>query len=75
MFLADFLYIIKRVLSSPLVIGIVIAALLYLQLVFYILGYSKKKTKRIKKTSKSEKTKPKAKVSEAEKEKEVQENE
>ncbi len=42
MFLSEFLYIIKRVLSSPFVIGIVIAAFLYLELVFYILNYSKK---------------------------------
>ncbi len=39
---SDFLYVLKRVLSSPLVIGIIIAALLYLKLVFYILNYSKR---------------------------------
>ncbi len=55
MFLSEFLYIIKRVLLSPMVIGIVIAALLYLQLVFYILNYSKKKNKPVEPVSKEKK--------------------
>ncbi len=52
MFFSNFIYIIKRVLSSPAVIGIVIVALLYLSLVFYILNYKKKKSKPVQKEEK-----------------------
>ncbi len=52
---SDFMYVLKGVLSSPLVIGIIIAALLYLKLVFYILNYSKRNNIGIKRLRKGQK--------------------
>ncbi len=76
MFLSNFIYIIKRVLTSPSVIAIVIAAILYLSLVFYILNYSKqkktytrKKSKNTKEMKKKEKEESEADEDDGEKEK------
>ncbi len=61
MFFSDFLYIIKRVLVSPSVIFIIIAALLYLELVLYIMNYSKNKNKSVRKSRKEKYNKSNAK--------------